>query len=498
MTIFALTLCACHQTGPFDSGQAELEGADPLLIPELGDPQAEPEFPALSAGEAPSYEVLNGSELKQREDGPWVVRSGQLSVRGAGESKGGVLRRLASRAKRGVTRAVPSAPMMAMDMAMEEAVPTTVSSAAPGGASAYNAQSASPLRAGSTDDNEAFGEYLEFLATWTDRNALQEGFQQLDVAGRQYVRVLDGAGQPLPGARVRVASGQQVLQAGSCYGDGTVPFYPLLGLAEGQAASQGYLVEVSYEGERQVAAWDGAGPLTVQLDQAVEPESAVPMDVVFLIDTTGSMGDEIDRIKRTLLSVTDQIQELERPVDLRYGAVLYRDLGDEYVTSRHGFTADVQAFDQALQGISANGGGDGPESLNQGLAEAVHAMEWRSVAGKLVFLVADAPPHMDYEGDRPYGASALDAVGKGIRVHAVAASGLDGYAGAGSLIYRQVAQLTQGQFIFIEYGSTAASAASHGVTGPVSSNNLDGILYERIRDEVQGWRSDKARYVASR
>jgi len=105
-----------------------------------------------------------------------------------------------------------------------------------------------------------------------------------------------------------------------------------------------------------------------------------------------------------------------------------------------------------------------------------------------VFLVADAPPHMDYQGDVPYGDSAALAASQAIRVHSVAASGLDD---AGSLVFRQVAQLTRGRFIFIEYGSAAASAADHGVTAPEQSNNLGAILFEQIRAEVDGWGQDR-------
>src|SRR5690606_15270855 len=150
---------------------------------------------------------------------------------------------------------------------------------------------------------------------------------------------------------------------------------------------------------------------------------------------------EIDRIKTTLLGVTERLRSLEREFSLHYGAVLYRDVGDVYVTSRHPFTADIAAFDTALQAITADGGGDGPESLNQGLAVAVDAMEWRPGSARLVFLIADAPPHLDYENDVPYGDGALAALARGIKVHAVAASGLDA---AGSVVFRQIAQLTRG------------------------------------------------------
>ena len=91
---------------------------------------------------------------------------------------------------------------------------------------------------------------------------------------------------------------------------------------------------------------------------------------------------------------------------------------------------------------------------------------------------------MDYQGDIPYGDSAVKAIGKGLRVHSVAASGLDP---VGTLVFRQTAQLCRGKFIFIEYGSKEESARSHGVTGPVKSNNLDDIVFEQIRDEVENW-----------
>ncbi len=508
----ALLVCACGDREDFDGSEdTDLDPVadvdDGSLIPEVGETlrpmRTEHSLSEAFADEdeisAPDYDRLRGDKVRESKRDGWVLRS-------SGESDAG------SRSRRGggglVTRLESAAPSSAApphELAMDDAT-VAYEVAASGRESKrgptldvpYVAQ-ASPLKAGTTDDNEAFGEYLEFLATWTDRAGMAGQYIRTDVHEREYIRVVDADGTPLPGARVRVAGDGAILQSGATYGDGTVPFYPRLSLdgTSRSAPRDGYAVEVTYQGERQVLPWDADVPLVVQLERDVPMEAAVPMDVVFLIDTTGSMSDEIARIKSTLLSVTQQLQSQERPVELRYGAVLYRDIGDEYVTKRHAFTKDIQSFDSALQGIQANGGGDGPESLNQGMAEAVHAMEWRHNSAKLVFLVADAPPHMDYQGDVPYAQTAMAAVDKGIRVHTVAASGLDSYGGVGSLVYRQTAQLTQGKFIFIEYGSTAASAASHGVTGPVKSNNLDDIIYEQVQAELQGWRQPGA-LVASR
>lgn len=355
-----------------------------------------------------------------------------------------------------------------------------------------------PLRAGSTDDNAEFEAFLEFLGTWTDKPGVADQADWLDVSDRRMVRVVDEQGRPVPGVRVSIVDDvkDKVVWSGTTYGDGRVPFYPQVlgrGATEALPATfvpeNGWLVEVRTGDRGVLTRWDGQGyDLEIPFEHAPVDRDAIQLDVCFVIDTTGSMGDEIERIKSTLGAVTDRLQALDVEFDLRYGAVLYRDISDDYVTKSHPFTGDIDAFAAALQQIRAMGGGDGPESLNQGLAEAVGRLSWREGAAKVCFLIADAPPHMDYDGDVPYGTSLLAAVGKGIRIHSVAASGLDNYGGLGSVVFRQIAQFTRGRFIFIEYGSKAESAGSHGVSpGAAKSNNLDDILYERIQEELSRW-----------
>lgn len=348
-----------------------------------------------------------------------------------------------------------------------------------------------PLRAGATDDNAAFGAFVSYLDRMNARGDIKGWADVLDVTDKRTLRVLSPAGDPLPAARVSLVdpTTERIVWSGHTFGDGRLPVYPNLlvpgtGLpAAGVAPSSGWMVQAEWEGTVSRTRWDGKEDHLDLVVDAAGVSGAVPLDVCFVIDTTGSMGDEIARIKETLLSVTEQLRQ-EQAVDLRYGAVLYRDLGDAYVTRRHPFTSDLEAFDRALQEIEANGGGDGPESLNQGLAVAVGGMDWRDDTARVAFVVADAPPHMDYQEHVTYGRAAAAALHQGIKIHTVAASGLDD---RGSLAFRQVSQLTRGEFIFIEYGSTARSAADHGVTGQVTSNNLDAILYKRIHDEIVGW-----------
>ena len=446
-----------------------------------------------------SSDVLKGEKITTRREGPWSVRTtvGVTGEEMADASDRGRPDMEMDEAPAPTSEMALAAPRREKSMKRSRAAAPMASEAESGMASS-GMLGAVPahrtvmphqppqgrLRAGSTDDNKDFDDFLQYLAPFAERADTKERIFALDVRERRSVDVVDKAGNPIPGAWVDIvdAKTEKALWSGTTYGDGRLPFFPLI--RDPENASEDWLVNVRYGDTNQHGVWtkDNSN-LRITLDATTTRADAdVPLDVLFIIDTTGSMSDEIQRIKDTLATVTKKAQRNGRAIDLRYGAVLYRDVGDEYLTRTHAFTADVSRFEQALQSVRANGGGDGPESLNQGLAESIHGVQWRPDAAKVAFLIADAPPHLDYPEDVPYWDSAIDAVSRGIRIHAVAASGLDNL---GTLCFRQIAQVSRGKFIFIEYGSVSAAAASHGVTGEVKSNNLDDIIYGEIAWEIE-------------
>jgi hypothetical protein len=135
--------------------------------------------------------------------------------------------------------------------------------------------------------------------------------------------------------------------------------------------------------------WRGARPLA-------PPPAPAPakraVDVVFAVDTTGSMGGLIEGAKRTVWSIATHIRKTEPNADLRIGLVAYRDIGDDYVTRDFALTDNLDAVFAELSGYRAAGGGDTPEDVDAALDDVVHKMAWRDDAKKLVFLVGDAPP----------------------------------------------------------------------------------------------------------
>ncbi len=169
------------------------------------------------------------------------------------------------------------------------------------------------------------------------------------------------------------------------------------------------------------------------------------IDVVFAVDTTGSMGGLIDSAKRAVWSIATHIREVDTQADLHVGLVAYRDIGDDYVTKDFALSGDMDAVFASLSSFRAAGGGDNPEDVAAGLYDAIHKMAWRDGAKKLVFLVGDAPPAD--RGDVPrYSVLAAEAGTSQIVLNTIRC----GHDDATELAWREIAELGHGEFSTID------------------------------------------------
>lgn len=183
-------------------------------------------------------------------------------------------------------------------------------------------------------------------------------------------------------------------------------------------------------------------PVTGGLSAAIAKPS---VEVAFVLDTTGSMGGLIEGAKRKIWSIATAIVGSNPDADIRMGLVAYRDIGDDYVTKKIELTTDIQDLYAHLLELKARGGGDWPESVNEALDVAVNKLQW-TVGGdtkRIVFLVGDAPPHMDYAQDTKYPKTLAVAKQKDIIVNAV----LAGNAADTERVWRDIAQNGNGRFI---------------------------------------------------
>ncbi len=164
-----------------------------------------------------------------------------------------------------------------------------------------------------------------------------------------------------------------------------------------------------------------------------------------MLDTTGSMGPLIEGAKRKIWSIATAIVDANPDAEIRMGLVAYRDIGDDYVTKIFDLTTDIQDLYANLLELRARGGGDWPESVNEALHVGVTKLSWTQGAEicRIMFLVGDAPPHMDYAQDTKYPEVLRIARERDITVNAVQA----GAARDTERVWREIAQRGHGRYI---------------------------------------------------
>jgi uncharacterized protein YegL len=187
----------------------------------------------------------------------------------------------------------------------------------------------------------------------------------------------------------------------------------------------------------------------------VAPIAAKRVEVVFVLDTTGSMGGLIHAAKEKIWSIASTLAQAQQAPEISMGLVAYRDRGDAYVTQVVDLNRDLDSMYVKLMDFAADGGGDGPEAVNEALEAAIDRMSWSQDQStyKVVFLVGDAPPHMDYQDDAKYPQVVAAAAAKGIVVNTIQCGGLSDTVAP----WQQIAALGHGRYFTVEQAGSAVA-----------------------------------------
>jgi len=150
------------------------------------------------------------------------------------------------------------------------------------------------------------------------------------------------------------------------------------------------------------------------------------LDIMFVVDATGSMGDEMSFLQTELKDISARISTDAPGLETRTGLVFYRDKGDEYLTRDFDFTSDISSVMANISNQGPGGGGDFPEAVEAGLEVALNGKSWSSDAkARLLFLILDAPPHSDPATLKRIQKSMKQAAEMGVKIIPVVASGID-------------------------------------------------------------------------
>jgi hypothetical protein len=185
-------------------------------------------------------------------------------------------------------------------------------------------------------------------------------------------------------------------------------------------------------------------PIALLLALCTTAAARPRVEVAFVLDATGSMQPWIDAARERIDAISSEIAAGDPPPDVRFALVTFRDRGDAYVTRKRDFTRELATMRGWLKETNADGGGDTPESVLEGLKVGIVDLDW-SVGDqstmKLLYLVGDAPPH-HYAESPTEEWLANEALKRGIVLHTLACGGM---ADEGQRFFEEMARRTEGR-----------------------------------------------------
>ena len=217
---------------------------------------------------------------------------------------------------------------------------------------------------------------------------------------------------------------------------------------------------------------------TIKLNQPCAVSDKV--DIAFVVDATGSMGDEIEFLKLELEEVIRKTFEKNKNLNLRAGSVFYRDKNDEYLTKHVDFNSDLLKLLNFVKLQRAGGGGDYPEAIESALSVALDSLNWRSdTRSRILFLVMDAPPHDNAKEEIL--ALTIKAAAKGIRIVPIACSGTNKPT---EYLMRSIALATNGTYLFLTDNSGVGLPHIKPTTDNYNVELLNTILQRVINQMI--------------
>lgn len=215
---------------------------------------------------------------------------------------------------------------------------------------------------------------------------------------------------------------------------------------------------------------------TIVLEEECGASDAV--DVVFVFDATGSMGDELNYLQAEMRDVIERAKDATGGLAIRTGAVVYRDHGDAYLTRLSRLTEDIKTTQAFIDKQHADGGGDFPEAVPEALMAAVNTAGWDvNARARIAFLVLDAPCHEGQETIDLLHEQILNAAAYGIRIVPVVCSGLDA---SGELLMRSIALATNGTAFFLTDDSGIGNPHLKPTTDTLNVEHLNDMLVRTI------------------
>ena len=222
------------------------------------------------------------------------------------------------------------------------------------------------------------------------------------------------------------------------------------------------------------------------INKVILPNFSLPdnkVEISFVVDATGSMGDELEYLKNELYNVINRAKSDNPTATISTSCVFYRDEGDDYVTRVSNFTNDINTTINFIKAQQANGGGDFPEAVHEALYQSINNLQWSGDSKtRILFLVLDAPPHFNPTVVNSLQQTIQKASEKGIKIIPITASGIDKET---EFIMRFFALSTNGTYVFITNDSGIGNNHIAATVGQYNVEYLNNLMVRLINKYAQ-------------
>ena len=341
------------------------------------------------------------------------------------------------------------------------------------------------LTAGRWNDNSNWGFFKNLVTT----GRISFPVYDLDPVSRSAVTVKNESGAAVEGIKVEVvySDDNSVIWSGISNKEGTAYLFLPTSAdrtwkvrvydAEGHVVYTG-TEDYALSGKKEDGVPDSQSRTTGHPEEvALTIDSAskkyTDTQVMFILDTTGSMGDELTYLQADF----GKIMERVTAPAVSYSWNFYRDEGDDYVTRTNGFETNVAVLKKLLYNESAAGGGDTPEAVAEILTETMNSKDWKADSKKIAFLIFDAPPHG--EKSAVVAAAVAKAAEQGIHVVPIVASNADRTT---ELFGRALAIMTDGEYVFLTDDSGVGDSHLEPIIGDYEVQKLGDIIVDIINE----------------
>lgn len=206
------------------------------------------------------------------------------------------------------------------------------------------------------------------------------------------------------------------------------------------------------------------------------------VDIMFTIDATGSMGDEINYLKAELKDIMDRVAADENIDEKRVALTFYRDKGDAYIVKEYDFETNISTVQESLNANGAGGGGDYEEALETAL-ETANSLTWNAKAkSRLMFLILDAPPHFNKTIVKQIKDQVKMAQEKGIKIIPIVASGANKNL---EFLMRFFSISTNGTYVFLTDDSGIGNPHLRPTKDDYEVEKLNDLIVRLIKESVE-------------